>query len=326
MQYKGIRLREFDLDAALARKPQLIVVDELAHTNGEGLRHAKRWQDVAELLDAGIDVYTTINVQHVESQNDVVAQVTGVAVRETVPDSIIERAHEIELIDTPPDELLQRLKEGRVYVEEQAARATQQFFRRESLVALRELALRETAARVGAQVLAQRAGRGDVRPWATADRILACIGPSPLSGRVIRTARRMAAAARSELIAASVETASQSERDAAQVRRNLQLADPTIVAGDITIDLHRQVVTKGGQEIHLTPLEYKLLTTLARHAGFVMTQRQLLREVWGSGHAEDSTYLRMFMRQLRQKLEVDPTQPRFLLTEIGVGYRFQTRI
>lgn len=241
VEYRGVRLREFDLDAALRRKPNLILVDELAHTNAEGLRHTKRWQDVIELLDAGIDVYSTINVQHVESLNDVVAQITGVAVRETVPDSIIERANEIELIDTPPDELLQRLHEGKVYVHDQIARAVQQFFRRENLVALRELALRETAARVGAQVLAQRAGRGDARPWATADRILACVGPSPLSGRVIRTARRMAAASHADWIAVSVETPGQSEKDAGQLRRNLQLAErlgaeTTVLDGERIVD------------------------------------------------------------------------------------------
>lgn len=241
VNYRGVRLREFDLDAALRRRPKLILVDELAHTNAEGLRHTKRWQDVVELLDAGIDVYTTINVQHVESLNDVVAQITGVAVSETVPDSIIERAHEIELIDTPPDELLERMRAGKVYMAEQVAAAAQRFFRRENLVALRELALRETAARVSAQVLAERAGRGSARPWATADRILACVGPSPLSGRVIRTARRMASATQAEWIAASVETTGQSERSAAQVRRNLQLAErlgaeTTVLAGEKVVD------------------------------------------------------------------------------------------
>lgn len=241
VEYRGVRLREFDLDAALQRRPRLVLVDELAHTNASGLRHAKRWQDVIELLDAGIDVYTTVNVQHIESLNDVVAQITGAPIRETVPDSVIERADEIELIDTPPDELLQRLHAGKVYVPDQAAPAVQQFFRRENLVALRELALRETAARVGAQVLAQRSSRGDARPWATTDRILACVGPSPLSGRVIRTARRMAAASHAEWIAVSVETPGQSERNASQVRRNLQLAErlgaeTTVLNGERVVD------------------------------------------------------------------------------------------
>ena len=140
--------------------PALILVDELAHTNAPGSRHAKRWQDVVELLDAGIDVYTTLNVQHVESLNDVVAQITGVVVRETVPDSVLERADEIELVDLPPDDLLERLREGKVYVPEQAQEAVQNFFRKGNLIALRELALRRTAERVDAQMQAYRRDHG----------------------------------------------------------------------------------------------------------------------------------------------------------------------
>ncbi|TWT45370.1 Sensor protein KdpD [Phycisphaerae bacterium RAS1] len=241
VEYRGVRLREFDLDAALARKPGLILVDELAHTNAEGSRHIKRCQDVLELLDAGIDVYTTVNVQHIESLNDVVAQITGIPVRETVPDSIIERGDEIELVDIPPDDLIQRLREGKVYIADQVQRAVQQFFRRENLVALRELALRETAARVGEQVRVERAGRGETKPWATSDRLLVCVGPSPLSARVIRIARRMAAAAQAEWVAVSVETPGQSELASAQVRRNLKLAEqlgaePAVLTGERVVD------------------------------------------------------------------------------------------
>ena len=154
--YRGTTLGAFDLDAAVARRPALLLVDELAHTNAPGARHAKRWQDVAEVLDAGIDVYTTVNVQHLESLNDVVAQITGVLVRETVPDSILDQADEVELIDLPPDELLQRLREGKVYVSEQASRALEHFFSKGNLIALRELALRRTADRVDAQMQAYR--------------------------------------------------------------------------------------------------------------------------------------------------------------------------
>ncbi len=237
VEYRGVRQREFDLDAALARRAALILVDELAHTNAAGLRHAKRWQDVAELLDSGIDVHTTVNVQHIESLNDVVAQIVGVVVRETVPDSIIERADEIELVDLPPDDLLQRLAEGKVYIADQARRAVDRFFRRENLVALRELALRQTAERVGAQVQVERAGRGDARPWATNERILVCVGPSPLSARVVRTARRMAAAAQADWIAISVESPGLGEQATAQIRRNLKLAErlgaeTTILSGE----------------------------------------------------------------------------------------------
>lgn len=225
IEYRGVRMREFDLDGALHRKPALLLVDELAHTNAVGSRHEKRWQDVIELLEAGIDVYTTLNVQHIESLNDVIAQITSVIVRETVPDQIIERADEIELVDLPPDDLIERLNEGKVYLPEQVQQAVDRFFRKENLTALRELALRRTAERVGAQVRLERAGRGERRPWATADRLLVCVGPSPLSGRVVRTARRMAAASQADWIAVSVETPRQSERAQSQVRRNLQIAE-----------------------------------------------------------------------------------------------------
>ena len=166
VEYRGTTLSEFDLDAALARHPALILVDELAHTNAPGSRHAKRWQDVEELLDAGINVYTTVNVQHLESLNDVVAQITGVLVRETVPDSILDQADEVELIDLPPDELLQRLREGKVYVPEQARRALDDFFRKGNLIALRELALRRTADRVDAQMQVYRSHPRDHRDMA----------------------------------------------------------------------------------------------------------------------------------------------------------------
>jgi two-component system sensor histidine kinase KdpD len=152
IEYRGSTLPEFDLDAALARRPALILVDELAHTNAPGSRHKKRWQDVFELLAAGIHVYTTLNVQHLETLNDVVTQITGVIVRETLPDSVLDRADEIELIDLSPDALLQRLKEGKVYVPELAERARENFFRRGNVLALRELALRRTAERVDAQM------------------------------------------------------------------------------------------------------------------------------------------------------------------------------
>ena len=148
---RGVSCEEFDLDGALARRPALILVDEFAHANLPGARHAKRWQDVMELLDAGIDVYTTLNIQHLESLSDVVAKITGLVVRETVPDMVLEQTDEVALIDLPPDELLQRLKEGKVYVPEQAREAVQNFFRKGNLIALRELALRRTADRVDAQ-------------------------------------------------------------------------------------------------------------------------------------------------------------------------------
>src|SRR5882724_10625348 len=177
--YRGTTLKEFDLDAALARRPTVILVDELAHSNAEGSRHAKRWQDVLELVDAGIDVYTALNVQHIESLNDLVAKITGVVVRETVPDSVLERADEIELVDLPPDDLIERLQEGKVYVPEQAREAMRNFFRKGNLIALRELALRRTAERVDAQMQAYMRDHAIPRTWPVAERVLVCVSSSP---------------------------------------------------------------------------------------------------------------------------------------------------
>lgn len=204
--YKGVVLREFDLDAALKRRSRLILVDELAHTNAEGLRHAKRWQDVEELLDAGIDVYTTLNVQHWESLNDVVAQITGVPIRETVPDNFLNGAHEIELIDLAPEDLLKRLREGKVYRGEVAGRAAENFFRPGNLIALRELALRHAAERVDAQMRAFKERYAIPTNWAVGERLLVGVSGSPRSARLIRAAGRIAALLHTPWIAAHVET------------------------------------------------------------------------------------------------------------------------
>ena len=206
VQHKGTTLREFDLDAALARRPALLLVDELAHTNAEGLRHSKRWQDVVELLNAGVNVYTTLNVQHVESLNDVIAQITGVVVRETLPDSILERADEIELIDLTPEELIDRLKEGKVYLPQQAERALQNFFQKSNLQALRELSLRQAAHRLRRDVEAARHEKAATKPWATNERLLVCVGPSPTTAKLIRSAKRMAAAFGADWLAVAVST------------------------------------------------------------------------------------------------------------------------
>src|SRR6267378_8131558 len=209
VDYRGTALRELDLDAALARRPALILVDELAHTNAPGLRHAKRWQDVVELLDAGINVYTTMNVQHLETLNDVVAKITGVVVRETVPDSVFEQADEAELIDLPPDELLERFKDGKVYMPEQAQEAVKHFFRKGNLIALRELALRRTAERVDAQMRVYMHEHAIGKSWPTAERLLVCISPGPESARLVRAGKRMADRLGAPWVAAYVETAAQ---------------------------------------------------------------------------------------------------------------------
>jgi two-component system sensor histidine kinase KdpD len=225
--YRGVTLQEFDLDAALARRPGLLLVDELAHTNAEGCRHPKRWQDVEELLDAGIDVYSTLNVQHVESLKDVVAQITGVAIRETVPDSLLEQAHEIRLVDLPPDELLERLRDGKVYIPDQASRAVSSFFRKGNLIALRELALRRTAERVDAQMRQYKRDQGIEATWAASERLLVCLSWSPHSARVVRDASRMARGLHASWLAVYVETPGAirlSAEDKAWLSENLRLA------------------------------------------------------------------------------------------------------
>jgi two-component system, OmpR family, sensor histidine kinase KdpD len=205
VSYRGLTLREFDLDGALAARPALLLVDELPHTNAGG-RHPKRWQDVEELLEAGIDVYTTLNVQHLESLNDVVAQITGVVVRETVPDALFDRADEIALVDLPPADLLARLHDGKVYRGEAAERAADHFFREGNLIALRELALRRSAERVDAQAEQWRRAHGVEEPWPVGDRVLVAVGPSPGAPDLVRGAFRMASRLRAEWIAAAVET------------------------------------------------------------------------------------------------------------------------
>ncbi|EKT55874.1 sensor protein KdpD [Providencia sneebia DSM 19967] len=176
IHHRGRRLQGFDIDAAIARYPAIILMDELAFSNPAGSRHPKRWQDVEELLDAGIDVLTTINVQHIESLNDVVGSITGIRVRETVPDHIFDDADEVVLVDLPPDDLRQRLKDGKVYIPGQAERAIEHFFRKGNLIALRELALRRTADRVDGQMREFRDGKGQAPVWHTRDGLLLCIG------------------------------------------------------------------------------------------------------------------------------------------------------
>jgi len=220
VDYHGRTLEEFDLDAALKRKPKLIVVDELAHTNAPDSRHPKRWQDVQELLDAGVNVWTALNIQHLESLADVVSRITGVAVRETVPDRVLQEAADVVLVDLTPDELIQRLNEGRVYVPETARRATQNFFTPGNLTALRELALRRTADRVDDQMvdyLRQKAIEG---PWAASERLLACVGPDEVSERVVRRASQLATGLNADWTAVTVETIGQ----AADAKRANRLA------------------------------------------------------------------------------------------------------
>ena len=257
LEHRGITLTEFDLDGALARKPKLLIVDELAHSNHPGARHPKRWQDVEELLSAGIDVYTTVNVQHLESLHDVVAQITGVDVRETVPDRVFGGADEVELIDLPPDELLERLAEGKVYVPEKARQAAQNFFREGNLIALRQLALRATAERVDAAMREYRERHAISATWAANERILVCVGPDPLSTRLVRSAARMASALHAEWLAVYVETPKlvrlpQAARD--RILQTLRLA----------ADLGAESANLSGESVAATLIEFARQRNISR--------------------------------------------------------------
>jgi two-component system sensor histidine kinase KdpD len=226
--YRDRILTEMDIDALLARRPALALIDELAHTNADGSRHEKRWQDVEEVLAAGIDVYTTLNIQHIETLNETVARITGVRVRETVPDRLLALADEIELIDLPPDELVDRLKQGKVYPQDQAARALASFFGKGNLTALRELAMRAAADRVDAQLREHMAANAIAGPWPTQERILVCINESPAAREAIRVAKRSADRARAQWIALNVsstraETLPEADKD--RLAATLRLAE-----------------------------------------------------------------------------------------------------
>src|SRR6202161_2549567 len=235
LKYKDQILGEMDLDALIARRPQLALVDELAHTNAPGSRHPKRDLDVEELLSHGIDVYTAVNIQHIESLNDVVAQITHVRVRETVPDSIFDRADGIELIDLTPDDLIQRLREGKVYVPKQAERALEHYFSPGNLTALRELALRRTAERVDEQLLTHMQANAIAGPWAAGERILVCISEDPRSAGLVRYTKRLADRLHAPWTAISIET-----------RRSLQLDD---VERDRLVGKRRVGGWRGGEAL-----------------------------------------------------------------------------
>ena len=235
IEYKGQWLEEMDLDAIIARRPQIVLVDELAHTNVPGSRHPKRYLDVDELLNHGIDVYSTVNIQHIESLNDVVAQITRVRVRETVPDSVFDRANAIELVDLTPDDLIQRLKEGKVYVPKQAERALEHYFSPSNLTALRELALRRTADRVDEQLLTEMQAHAIAGPWAAGERILVCISEDLRAAGLVRYAKRLSDRLHAPFTALSVET-----------RRSLQLTE---VQRDRVADTLRLAEALGGEAI-----------------------------------------------------------------------------
>ncbi|MBI2786682.1 MAG: sensor histidine kinase KdpD [Legionella longbeachae] len=246
LDYHGKKLQEFDLDAALKRNPGLILMDEMAHTNVSGVRHKKRWQDIKELLDRGIDVYTTLNVQHIESLNDDVSQIIHAPINETVPDIMIEIANTIELVDLAPEHLLKRLAEGKVYLPKQAQMASEFYFRKGNLMALRELALRTLAKQVNTQVLLYRKGQGIKHIWPIMEKILVCVGPGPESHKLIRAAKRMASSLQVDWIAIYVDSprtqVSQAQRN--QAIKNLFFAEQLGAETHILIgyDLVKEII------------------------------------------------------------------------------------
>ena len=252
IDYKGRVVEEMDLDAVIARRPQVVLVDELAHTNAEGSRHPKRWLDVEEILAHGIDVYTTVNIQHIESLNDVVAQITRVRVRETVPDAIFDRADAVELIDITPDDLIQRLKEGKVYVPKQAERALKHFFSSANLTALRELSLRRTAERVDEQLLSEMQAHAISGPWAAGERVLVCISEDPRAAGLVRYAKRLADRLHGSWTALYVES-----------RRTLQLDE---VERDRVADTLRLAVALGGEAVTTPRGDRRVADDIIRYA------------------------------------------------------------
>ena len=255
--YRGVTIPEMDIDAVLARHPQLALVDELAHTNAPGSRHPKRYQDVLELLDSGIDVYTTLNIQHVESLRDTVEQITGVSMHETIPDTVIDAADEIRLVDLPPDELLKRLQEGKVYVPEQVALAMEDFFRKGNLTALREMTMRIAAERVDEQVRSYMSSHSIRGPWATGERLMVCISPSSLGNRLVRTARRLSTQLSAEWFAVYVETPDNlrlTPAEQEQLTSTLRLAQ----------DMGANIVTVQGNSIAEAVIDYAVKNNITK--------------------------------------------------------------
>jgi two-component system sensor histidine kinase KdpD len=261
INFGQVTRREFNLDAALARKPNLLLVDELAHTNISGgdppPRHEKRWQDIEEVLDAGINVYTTVNVQHLESLSDVVAQITGIRQLETLPDRLFDEADEVKLVDMPPDDLLQRMREGRVYVAEQAERAMQNFFRKGNLIALRELALRKTADRVDQAMREYRKEKAVLGSWAARERLLVAIGPDPQAERLVRAGKRLADRLDAEWLVVYVETPDLIRLPEPERNRRIALLR-------LAVSLGGEAITLGGSSAASELLEYARTRNVTR--------------------------------------------------------------
>jgi len=322
-EHRGTELTEMDLEGILARKPRLVLVDELAHSNIPGSRHPKRWQDVIELLENGIDVYTTVNVQHLESRKEAVESITGVPVRETVPDSILERADQLEVIDISPAELLERLAEGKVYPGERAQTAAANFFKPEPLTALREISLRVTAERVDRDLQAYSRLSRDKGSWNTNERVMVAVNHSPFSERLVRAARRLANSLRAPWIAVHVSDGSALDDKAReQLRRNLALAEELgaevlqVADGDLARALRRVAASRDVSQLVLGRPRRgvlqnlseggSLLSRLTREAGDF--DIHVVRQDGGSERARD---------QVSSRFEATPTQYWYTLWGVG---------
>jgi len=337
IDYKGRSIEEMDLDAILARRPKLVLVDELAHTDAPGSRHPKRYLDVEELLVAGIDVFTTLNIQHVESLNDVVAQITRIRVRETVPDSVLDRADDIEVIDLSPDDLIQRLKEGKVYVPEQAARAVRHYFQPGNLTALRELALRRTAQRVDEQMLTYMQAHTISGPWAAGERVLVCVSEDPACAALIRYAKRLADRLHGPWTALFVETAryqrlDESDRD--RIADSLRLAEKlggeaiTIPGGRIAEDVTSYaqannithiVIGKSERSRWFEMIHGSVVRDLVRHAGNISVHVI-------AGNADDALPAKTIRTQAQPKpFDIMPyvATTAIVAAALGVGFVLQ---
>src|SRR3984885_6523899 len=337
IDYKGRSIEEMDLDAILARRPKLVLVDELAHTDAPGSRHPKRYLDVEELLVAGIDVFTTLNIQHVESLNDVVAQITRIRVRETVPDSVLDRADDIEVIDLSPADLIRRLKEGKVYVPEQAARAVRHYFQPGNLTALRELALRRTAQRVDEQMLTYMQAHTISGPWAAGERVLVCVSEDPACAALIRYAKRLADRLHGPWTALFVETAryqrlDESDRD--RIADSLRLAEKlggeaiTIPGGRIAEDVTSYaqannithiVIGKSERSRWFEMIHGSVVRDLVRHAGNISVHVI-------AGNADDALPAKTIRTQAQPKpFDIMPyvATTAIVAAALGVGFVLQ---
>lgn len=320
VEYRGAKLKELDLDAVLARRPGIVVVDELAHTNAPGSKFQKRYQDVEALLDAGLNVYTTLNVQHVESLSDIVAQITDVSVRETVPDATLDEANEVELIDLPPDALLERLREGKVYVHEVAREAVGRFFRRGNLAALRELALRRTARWVDAQMRNYKREQGVARVWPASERILVVLGADPHAASVLRAAKRLAVELRADLLAAYVETPLDlrlPQKDRERILQELQLAER----------LGAETVTLSGTSVAETVVEYATSRNVTKVVVGRSRRPWLLERILGSVATElvqASEGLDVFVVHDDEGEREEPARARAPLATSRSGWRSYT--